>query len=66
MVIWGQGIGYKMKLLPSFIGQALTFICIPFLTNIGGDVAYYSVLTLLIVFGVFLGLGYGTVYALAA
>ena len=66
MIVWGENITFKQRLIPGFFASAALFMTIPFLTHMGGDSAYYSVFVVLIVFGLCNGTTQGTVFSLAA
>lgn len=66
MLVYGNDIGYKMRIVPGFFLQGALFLIIPFLTNIGGDTAYYSVFCCLLVFGLASGICQGTIFGMAA
>ena len=66
VVIRGPKSGsYNFRITLSYVVSAIILLMIPFLAEVGDTAGFWLVLTALVIFGWFAGLGQGAVYALA-
>ena len=65
-MLTNKDISITCLLLVSFLAQAIILTAIPFLANIGGEVAYWSVFALVFAFGIFNGTCLAKLYYIAA
>ena len=66
LILYSKELPATCTLLACFVVQSAILIAMPFVVNIGGAVAYWSCFSLLIVFGMFNGTCFTTLYRMVA
>ena len=65
VIIIGQKYSFNLRIVLSFMIQAIVMVLIPIIANIGGKIGYWSWFAILMIFGLISGIGIASVFSLA-
>jgi equilibrative nucleoside transporter 1/2/3 len=65
VIIIGQKYSFNLRIVLSFMIQAIVMVLIPSIANIGGKIGYWSWFAILMIFGLISGIGIASVFSLA-